>query len=303
MELELSSRGTYKQPWSRQRRGLLVFLLDQSGSMNEKVKGQSYTNGHLATSILNQLIVTVINNAPTDAQTGRRKNYCDLIIFGYGDTVTPLLNKAGTVVSVPDLAEHPKDWHQVLVEQYDSRKGKMIQVEEEQAFWIEYFANSSRTETAEAIINTYQVIQKWLEEDTRRRQSFPPVVINITDGMHNGKGNPIEEARKLRELRTNDGQVLFFNCHLTSTNTSRLIFPSNKGQILSLGLSSQDQAGAQQLFDMSSIVPASMIKRAREVFSIALAPSSRGFMYNADGQDLVNFLTWGTRQSREFKES
>jgi len=51
---------------------------------------------------------------------------------------------------------------------------------------------------------------------------------------------------------------------------------------------------------MSSVVPATMVTRADQVFRSKLTPGARGFMYNASAQDLIDFLTWGTRQSQEF---
>jgi hypothetical protein len=296
--------GTYSEPLSRQRRGLLVFLLDQSGSMMEEMEwqGSKVTLIHMATATINSLLVSVVNNATPDPSTGRRKDYCDIIIFGYGDSVTPLLNSTGVPVPLPDLAENPLGRHMVRIQKYDQLKKQPITFDEEQPYWIEPYANSNWTEMAGAISWTYQAVQNWLNVDTRRRLSFPPIVINITDGRHNGRssGDPVQEAHKLRQIRTDDGAVLLFNCHITKLNTQKLIFPNDPSQINNLGLSNENRLGATQLLEMSSLVPATMSIRARQVFGKDLLQGARGFVYNGSGRDLINFLSWGTRQGREF---
>jgi hypothetical protein len=298
------SDGSYSENFTRLKRGLLVFLLDQSGSMIEHIILQGYelTLAQMASSILNSILVTVIDNAALDTSTGRRKNYCDIIIFGYGDNVKPLLNLAGVPVPLPDLAENTRGKQSVRKTKYDSIKGNYVTVDEEQPYWIEPLANSSWTEMALAVSRAHQVVQDWLRADPRRRASFPPIVINITDGRHNGKtkgDDPVQEARKLRQLRTDDGAVLLFNCHITKSNTQALSFPSSSTQIKSLNLLQQEQEGAQQLFDMSSEVPATMAKRAQQLSGTTLSPGARGFIYNASGEDLIRFLSWGTLVNTE----
>src|SRR5207249_3336009 len=108
-------------------------------------------------------------------------------------------------------------------------------VQEDRPYWIESYAKSYKTEMAEALSGASQAVQNWLNADPRRHLSFPPVVINITDGQHNGKGDPIVQAKRLRQLRTDDGPVLLFNCHLTSNNTRKLTFPHDIRQIQTLG--------------------------------------------------------------------
>jgi hypothetical protein len=293
--------GLYAENFTRQKRGLLVFLLDQSGSMNEPVTMQGYklTLAQMASSTINSLLVSVIDNAPLDTSTGRRKNYCDIIIFGYGDNVVPLLNQAGVPVPLPDLAENTRGKQMVRRGKYDPIKGNVVTVDEEQPYWIVPAANSQWTEMASAIRRAQQVVQEWLATDPRKRFSFPPIIINITDGRHNGtKGdNPIQEAMKLRQLRTDDGAVLLFNCHITRSITQTLSFPSDIAQIGTLPKG--EQAGAEQLFHMSSEVPASMAKHAPQVSGKPLLPGARGFMYNASGDDLIRFLSWGTRIGAE----
>ena len=293
--------GSYSENFTRQKRGLLVFLLDQSGSMNESVTTQGYklSLAQMATSIINTLLVSVIDKAKLDTSTGRRKDYCDIIIFGYGDNVIPLLNPSGVPVPLPDLAENERGKHPVRVTKYDEVKGNYQTLDIEQPYWIEPHANSQWTEMASAISKAHQVVREWLNADQRRQASFPPIVFNITDGRHNGRsgGNPVQEAMNLRQLGTDDGKVLLFNSHITKSLAQMLSFPNNISLLGSLP--KEERIGAEQLFQMSSEVPASMVAQAQHISRKPLLPGARGFMYNASGEDLINFLSWGTRVNTE----
>lgn len=287
--MEDVSYGAYQQAWTRQRRGLLVLLLDQSGSMGARVQvaGHAYRKSEAAASALNSVISSVIVNAPYDPQTGRRKDYCDILVLGYGDHVSSLLNSSFSPVSVADLAANPRGQQVVQVEGRTERR----------PYWIDPYAYSQKTETAQALLRANESITTWLRTDARRRLSFPPIVMNITDGMHNGVGDPRVEAQRIRHLDTEDGNVLIFNCHITTLDVEPLVLPAGRAEIAAR-IQPQDRECAELLFDMSSPIPESMRNQARTVFGFNLAAGSRGFVYNADAKDLMNFLNWGTRQTQ-----
>jgi hypothetical protein len=290
----------YSKPWSRQRQGLLILLLDQSKTMNESATwhGHQITLAQMATLIINDLLLSVVENASLDPITGRRKNYCEIAIFGYGDQVMPLLmSKTDLPVSISDLAEGPLGQHTVRQTKQDPLTRQSVVFEEMRPYWIRPFAQGSRTEMALAFSVAFQVVQKWLNADPVRHQSFPPIVINITGGKHSSNSNPIPEAIKLRQLHTDDGNVLLFNCYVARSTTQYLSFPNDIGQLQNLHALNEDQAGAQQLFEMSSLVPSTMVVRAYQVFGKTLLSGARGFLYGANGQDLIKFLSWGTRQN------
>lgn len=288
----------YQQTFSRSNRGLLVFLLDQSRSMKQQrvMNNEKFHLAEIASYVINEILVAIIDNAEDDPRTGRRKDYCDIIIFGYGNTVKPLLNPNGVPIPLPDLAEKPQDYHIVVKSEYDSNKGEYVDVEKLVPLWIKpELTEDKRTEMVAAINKASEVVERWIAADERRKHSFPPVVINITDGRHNGEqgGDPVATANNLRKSHTNDGNVLLFNCHITASTTPPITFPSRVEEF-SLLTNEKERLGAQQLFQMSSEVPASMLKQASKISGRELKPGSRGLMYNASGEDLVRFLTWGT---------
>ena len=65
----------------------------------------------------------------------------------------------------------------------------------------------------EALTLATSTLETWVKE---HKFSYPPVVINITDG-ESTDGDPLEDAQVLRELSTQDGNVLLFNCHISGS--------------------------------------------------------------------------------------
>jgi hypothetical protein len=288
----------YRKSWSRQYRGLLIFLLDQSGSMQEplQIGGKSYTNGQMATAALNNLIVSVISKSPPDPERGGRRDYCDILVLGYGDQVTHLLHDGhGNPISLRELDRSPRGYRDVIVDRYDSQLGRTVRAQDKQPYWIEYTANSNYTEMAKALQMTYTAINTWLNAEPSRSRSFPPVVVNITDGMHNGTGDPSAEAGRLRQLSTNEGYVVLFSCHLTSRAQQGIAFPRTVQPINDYVTDTEERDWAKQLFNMSSVIPETMVRKARDSFNVQLNDGARGFIYNADPSELVNFLGWGTQ--------
>src|SRR5262249_19776894 len=153
------------------------------------------------------------------------------------------------------LAERPRGLRRVRISRYDALKGQPVSSDEEEPYWIEPYANGVGTGMSSAISRAYQTIQQWLEADIRRHQSFPPMVINITGGryMEESNSNFVREAAILRQLHTDDGAVLLFNCYIGQSSTKSLAFPGSVGQIKDLGLSDEERRCAEQLFEISSM--------------------------------------------------
>lgn len=294
--MAMISEDTYRKYWERKFRGLLIFLLDQSGSMLQEVEvgGKTYTNGAIATAALNDLIYNITNNIQADDVTGQLKDYCDILVLGYGDQVLPLLDNGRTTpISISELMANPKGHTQVQVGRMV--QGRVIQVQENRPYWVAPVIGSKRTEMAMALQYAYEAIRNWLAVDKARERSFPPIVVNITDGDHNGVGNPVTEANRIREQVTTDGHVLLFNCHLTSHGRQRIVFPQRLETIQKQITDADEREWATQLFTMSSIIPRTIIRRARNLYHVTLEDEARGFIYNASPGDLMNFLRWGTQ--------
>jgi hypothetical protein len=133
-----------------------------------------------------------------------------------------------------------------------------------------------------ALYKAYEIVDQWIKEHPN---NFPPIVIHITDG-ESSEGDPLPYADPLRDLKTEDGNVLLFNCHLSMTKSDPFLFP-HTGEIL-------PDDFARVLFNMSSLLPDKLLGAARtEGFD--LQPGARGLAFNADMVALIKFLDMGTR--------
>jgi len=116
-------------------------------------------------------------------------------------------------------------------------------------------------------------------------KGFPPIVINITDGEATD-GEPLAEAKALESLGTDDGASLLFNIHLSSTSAAPLELPAAPDRL--------PDPFAKVLFEMSSPLTPFMIARAKEL-GMPAEEGSRGFVFNAQPVQVIQFLDIGTR--------
>ena len=116
--------------------------------------------------------------------------------------------------------------------------------------------------------------------------AFPPIVINITDGEATD-GDPRPPAEALRTLATTDGNILLFNMHLSSRSGTPILYPESE-----TGLPDEF---ARQLFQMSSLLPAAIQEEARKA-GYTIGPQSRGFVFNVEIVEMIQFLDLGTRR-------
>lgn len=296
----MGNYGQYDKELSRLFPGLFVILLDQSVSMSEIEEESGQSKASLATRHVNTIIQRMIDFAGTDEYTGKRKKYSYLSVLGYNDQVYPLLAHSLNPVDIPWLDENPLGEVSITREAQLPDGTVMRRITEKMRFWIEPRAEGN-TEMAAAFKEAEIVVRNWLNSPPEfisnqlgrqrpRSQCFPPVVINITDAQHNGDGNPPDAANRIRQLQTDNGHVLICNCHFTHKKSQPCIFPKNIKDVHHLANSDL----AQPMFEMSSIIPEELRRRAELIMRIPIEPGARCFVYNADPDILVKFLRWTT---------
>jgi hypothetical protein len=120
---------------------------------------------------------------------------------------------------------------------------------------------------------------------------FPPPVLNITDGKATD-GSPELPAYGLRRLASSDGNVLFFNAHLSARQARPIEFPADESEL--------PDVTARMLFRMSSVLPPRLQEAARGD-GFGIEPASRGFVFNADLVAVLRFLDIGTRVAQTLR--
>jgi hypothetical protein len=136
----------------------------------------------------------------------------------------------------------------------------------------------------EALTKAKTILDGWLRDHP---DAFPPIVVNITDGEATD-GDPSAAADALRKLRSNDGEVLLLNVHLSSQRASPIEFPDTDAIL-------PDQF-AKLLFRISSNLTPSM-RAAADLEGIKTSEGTRGFVFNADMVSVIKFLNIGTLPS------
>lgn len=285
----------YSQEISRSNKALFVFLLDQSFSMEEPLgTSNSRKMDELVTAINGWLQNMVMRATGSEGI----RDWMDIAVMGYrtdmeGNPVieSPLIGDAlagRMLVSITEAGENVGRMETKLQQFYDEDTGELMEREVEAPVWVEPKAEGG-TPMCSVLYKAYEIVSQWIEENPK---SFPPVVIHITDGENQENGNPLDYAVPLKELETEDGNVLLFNCHLSMTQADPFLFP-NTDEIL-------PDALAQVLFQMSSVLPEPLYESAvAEGFE--LQAGARGMAFNADMVSLIKFLDMGTRVAKTLR--
>ena len=126
------------------------------------------------------------------------------------------------------------------------------------------------------------VLEPWVQAHAN---SFPPIVINITDGEATD-GDIRPPSEQLQRLSTDDGEVLLFNAHLSSRPGAPALYTENESTL--------PDEFSRLLFQISSILPPH-IREAVKNEGYSVGPHSRGFVFNVEMIEVIKFLDIGTR--------
>lgn len=265
----------YDSEISRDRPSLFIFLIDQSRSMSHKIGGGVRSKSLEAADAVNNNLNEILNRC---TKSDGVRNYFDVGIIGYGarrDTALSLL-KDGNILPISELESR------ILKTETRKQEIEGESIEYEFPIWFEPVA-ASDTPMVKAIETAKEWITEWI---STHRDSFPPIVINISDGEATD-GDPVKAMDELRELSTDDGYTQVWNCHLSRSDVTPISFPASEELL-------PDEKYARQMFQMSSQLPEAMLAIAREEYK-DIDRGARGYVFNAQLEDLIKLLDIGTR--------
>jgi hypothetical protein len=266
----------YRQLISTATPGLILVLVDQSESMKEQYGGRSKAS--TAASAVNRVIYEIQQASQSG---GRIKDRCFVGVIGYGKKVEGIV---GGLIST--VAEQPLEIRLEKRKVADGQGG-FTEIDWRMPIWVEERAENG-TPMDEAFDTAGDLIEDWIGG---HGNSFPPVVVNITDGVPNdmqqgGNGEGTRAAAKrLLDLETADGPVLLFNAHISSDDRGEVVLPATLPP-------SADQF-SRFLFELSSPIPPQLMATASNA-GLNPKPGSRGFAYNAKPETLIKLLTFGS---------
>lgn len=277
----------YRQSVTRSDPGCIVILLDRSDSMKVSWSGTGSSLAVGAALVLNNILLDLCITATTEVNAPVR-HYFDIGVFGYGARVItpgegvesvfggPLAGRG--LVPLPELANNPLTVREEPSVDVMSVRAKI-------PIWVEP-VHGYRTPMCEAIAVAGGHVFDWVGAHPN---SFPPIVINITDGMvtdspYDGVTLP-EWVKRLTAIETSDGPTLFFNVFLSPTQAPEIIFPAGPAGL---------PAPGPELFAMSSQLPPPMAENAR-ADGLDVQPGARGLAFNVGRSSLLKVLQIGTR--------
>jgi hypothetical protein len=271
----------YSAEISRANPTCFLFLIDRSASMADKFGAESGRSKAAAVAdAINRLLQTLVLRC---AKSQGVRDYYHVGVIGYGKEVLPALGGTLTgqvLVPVSQLADHPLRVEQ-RVRKVPDGAGGIVEQSIRFPIWFEPVADGN-TPMCQALGLARRTLEDFV---TLHAESYPPIVINITDGECND-GNPEFFANDIRGLATKDGNVLLLNAHLSTRGEQPVQFPESQKTL--------PDEYARMLFRMSSVLPPAMLEAARRD-GLAIGPQSRGFVFNADLVSVIQFLDIGTR--------
>lgn len=273
----------YSAEITRSNPTCLVFLIDRSGSMAQPFGRQP--ERRKADGVADAINCLLSDLAIKCAKAEGIREYFHVAVLGYGQKVGSALggDLAGRqLVSIGDIANHP-----LRVEERtrteDDGTGRLLKRKVKFPVWVEPEAGG-KTPLTEVLVLARQLVGDFL---SRFPQCFPPLVLNVSDGMANQ--DPTPEARALMQLASADGNVLLFNAHLSEKTARPIEFPAGEAEL--------PDKFAKLLFRMSSVLPPPFVQAARAE-DYPVTDKSRGFVFNADLVAVIKFLEIGTQVAK-----
>ena len=271
---------SYSAEISRQNPACIVFLVDQSLSMDKPFGAQpDKRKADGVADAINRLLQTLC------IKCGRADGIREFFVvgvIGYGATVKSALGGplAGRgLVPIGELARSP-----IRVEtrtrHIPDGAGGIVPQALKFPVWFEPVANGKTPMT-----RALELASGWVRDFVAKYpSSFPPMIINLTDGA--ADDDPSDAAETLKSIRSSDGSVLLFNLHASARPAAPIMFPHTETSL-------PDEL-AKRLFRLSSPLPDRFLEVARSE-QISVQNGSRGFAFNADLVAVIRFLDIGTR--------
>lgn len=274
----------YSAEISRSSPTAFLFLVDQSGSMSDKLPSTGRAKADQVADVLNRTLAVLITRC-TKAEGTR--NYFEIGVIDYGGSdasngfqgalTASIINPISSIEASPLRIEDRK-------KRTDDGAGGVVEQSIKFPVWFEP-RSSGGTPMCKAITRAAEELVAWCDAHPN---SYPPTVLHITDG-ESTDGDPEQLAEHLKQIQTNDGGVLIFNLHVSTSGAPPIEFPSSE-----TGL---PDSYARLLFRMSSPLPDHLVRFAQEK-GRQVGTEARGFMFNADAVQIVDFFDIGTRASQ-----
>jgi hypothetical protein len=270
---------------SRTNPACFVFLLDQSRSMVNAFsdKELAIKKADFLADVVNRSLHDLVIRCTTMEDI---RDYYQVAILGYGagrgnvKSAFQGVLAGRSFIGIREIGQNPARLDD-RTRRVSDGAGGLVEQRIRFPIWIDQLA-ANDTPMCAGLSEAHTLVSGWLAEHPN---SFPPVVLHITDGGSTD-GNPTRYADSIASLRSSDGHVLLFNCHLSSMAAPKLEYPNDDSSI--------GDNLARMLFRMSSELP-QQFRDSGNARGMRLLPGAKGFVFNSDAASLVHFFELGTK--------
>lgn len=272
--------GNYGKQWSSANPGMLIIMIDQSGSMSELYQDDE-TRATFAAKAVNKVVNTIIDK---NFSGDKPKDRCYIAVIGYGTEAKLLKNGL-----ISEFAAQPLKIEKIKKKMSDG-EGGIIEVDKNMPVWFDPECDGVTNMAAAFKIATDLVMSYF----NANADCPAPVIINISDGnpcIWNGQETvwDLEETTKIaqRVMNTscNDGNVLVFNAHIEA-NGFNVQLPSSEADL-------PNNDSAKFLYNISSVIP-DAYKKAADKSGLNVKEGARGCMISCDAEGLVKLIDFGS---------
>lgn len=272
-----------EKQWSSATPGLLIIMIDQSGSMLLPCNGTD-SRTVCASRAVNRIIETIIEK---NFDGRAPKNRCFITVIGYNHLVKTLASGY-----LKELDENPIRVENVKQKISDGAGG-ILSIDKNMPIWVEPIKEDGATNMKGAFEMAKEIIEKWVSD---KPHNPAPVIINISDGVPFFQGldipecmqQTIEIVNQIKAIDTEDGKVQIFNAMIGNDPSSK--FPASREELNS------DEA--KFLYDISTEIPASYKLAGETKFEMTIQDGARGAVYQADEIDLINLIDFGSSKAQ-----
>ena len=270
----------YQAEISRENPTCILFVIDQSGSMDE-ITDSGRSKASFVADVLNKTLYTLITSC---SKSDGVRNYFDVGVIAYAGT--KVMGGFGGALSgeivhpIQAISENTLRVEE-RKKKVDDGAGGIVELKTKFPVWFDPKSEGG-TPMRAALGKTIETVSGWCEAHPA---SYPPTILHVTDGQSTD-GAPEEMADGLRRISTKDGQALLFNLHINTAAGLEIVFPTADTALL--------DEYSRMLFRMSSPLPEHLAKFAGDK-GYPIAEGSRGFIFNGDPQCVVDFFEIGTR--------
>ena len=279
---------THTKQWSSATPGLLIFLIDQSGSMLSQYKDTNDSRTIFATRVVNRVINDIIKKNFNGTQP---KDRCFIVAIGYSVGATEQCSGY-----LSELHSSPKRLEKVKKSISDGAGG-LVEIDKTMPIWVEPTTTDGWTDMAQAFKMAQEIIESWIKDNP---DSPAPVIINVSDGIpyydHKSSSECAREtatiAKQIMDIRTSDGNVLIFNAEI-GEGANQIILPNSINDVQLGG------KGAEFLYEISSEIPEGYKGAAdKNGLTSYLKDGSKGAVFAADAEFLIKLIDFGSSKGQ-----